>query len=388
MKIWARMLADLPPTLQRLIARAQRISLPRSCPAPERLRRLRAALCRQRTVRVTYFALPPDVQAVVQELRAIPRGLSPADLTTRYGPIRPWSQIQQSPRPQSLSEQLVLLGWLLPRPATPRHPTRYLFAPELRAALPRPFMIATHGPAPQAPLPPAVRAATTILLASAQAPLALRKNGTVRTSNLRRIIPRLAPLPSEAAEVLCQFVTPLLGDLGLLAPHVDGTAVVSPAGQRFLGQPSATQQARRRDAWVAAPRPDAWLVAVSRNRQGIDWPLFRRRLLIWATTLPAQQLVDPADTDGALAQALGPLADAQTHGFRRVSRTPWGPPAQARIWQAALREPLTWLGVIAWAAEDTDALGGCFAVAEPPGASAAADDPGLLQRAGRPDRRV
>lgn len=87
MKIWGRMPADLPPTLQRLIARSQRISLPRSCPAPERLRRLRAALCRQRTVRVTYFALPPDVHAAIQELRTIPRGLSPT--TTRYGPTGP-----------------------------------------------------------------------------------------------------------------------------------------------------------------------------------------------------------------------------------------------------------------------------------------------------------
>lgn len=51
MQIWARMLADLPPTLQRLIARSQRISLPQSCPASERLRRLRAALYRRTCTR-------------------------------------------------------------------------------------------------------------------------------------------------------------------------------------------------------------------------------------------------------------------------------------------------------------------------------------------------
>lgn len=52
MQIWARMLTDLPPTLQRLIARSQRTSLPRSCPASERLRRLlRAALYRRTCTR-------------------------------------------------------------------------------------------------------------------------------------------------------------------------------------------------------------------------------------------------------------------------------------------------------------------------------------------------
>jgi hypothetical protein len=46
-------LRDSPATLQRLIARHNRISLPRACPADARLCRLRAALIHQRTVRVT-----------------------------------------------------------------------------------------------------------------------------------------------------------------------------------------------------------------------------------------------------------------------------------------------------------------------------------------------
>lgn len=111
-------------------------------------------------------------------------------------------------------------------------------------------------------------------------------------------------------------------------------------------------------------------MAVSRNRRGLDWPLFRRRLLIWATTLPVQQLVDPQATYGALVAALGPLADAQTHGLRRVSRTPWQPAQQVRIWQAALRGPLTWLAAIGWT-EGADATRWCFAPAEQSMAGAA-----------------
>jgi hypothetical protein len=46
--------------------------------------------------------------------------------------VGPWSQIADDRTPQRLSERLVLLGWLLPRPPTPRHPTCFLLAPELR----------------------------------------------------------------------------------------------------------------------------------------------------------------------------------------------------------------------------------------------------------------
>ena len=44
MHYWAHMLADLPALGQKLIARRQRVSLPRNCSATERLQRLRRAL--------------------------------------------------------------------------------------------------------------------------------------------------------------------------------------------------------------------------------------------------------------------------------------------------------------------------------------------------------
>lgn len=45
MQLWARWLADLPASLQRLIARTHRVSLPRGAPPSVRVARLRAALC-------------------------------------------------------------------------------------------------------------------------------------------------------------------------------------------------------------------------------------------------------------------------------------------------------------------------------------------------------
>jgi hypothetical protein len=54
MNRWARYLQEAPATLQRLIARHNRISLPRGCSAEERVQRLRDALIHQRTVRVTW----------------------------------------------------------------------------------------------------------------------------------------------------------------------------------------------------------------------------------------------------------------------------------------------------------------------------------------------
>src|SRR5947207_6582684 len=101
MNIWAEHLSELPATLHRLIARHQRISLPRGCSAAERQLRVRQALCRAVAVRATYFALPPEAQAALQELRECPRGLDPAELSARYGPLRPVSQIAGDRAPQS-----------------------------------------------------------------------------------------------------------------------------------------------------------------------------------------------------------------------------------------------------------------------------------------------
>lgn len=52
MNIWVQMLQEVPASVQRLIARFQRISLPRRCPPAERHRRLRQALCHAHTVQV------------------------------------------------------------------------------------------------------------------------------------------------------------------------------------------------------------------------------------------------------------------------------------------------------------------------------------------------
>jgi hypothetical protein len=360
MNRWAECLSAVPPTLHRLIARSQRISLPRGCPPSERIRRVRQAICRPTAVRATYFALSPEAQAALQQLRAEPRGRSPAELTARYGPLRPWSVIADDRAPQSLSEQLVLLGWLLPRPATPRHPTRFLLPPELRAALPRPLALPDRGSAPPPPPPPSVRAAVTILLACAEQPLPLCAAGSFVLASLRRLLPRLTPLDAPAATALCQFVLPLLIDLGLLAPH--GTAAaLAPAGARFLALPPQVQSDQLCAAWLRAPRADAWLRPLLVSTRGIDWPLFRRRLLLWAAALPAGRRLDPSRLFAALVAALGPLADAQTHGLRTVDRAPWQPKRAAAIWDAALRGPLTWLGAIAWCDDAPSAPPQCYA---------------------------
>jgi hypothetical protein len=198
-------------------------------------------------VRATYFTLPADAQAALQHLRACPRGLSPARCTARYGTLRSWSQLLADPRPQTITERLVLLGWLLPRPATPRHPTRFRLPPELRRWLPRPLQLSDAGPAPAAPPTPALRAATTILLAAAEHVLPLRRDGTLRAAALRQLQPRRAPLPPQEATALCQFLVPLLSDLGLVAPH-GSAAVLAPAGQRFLTLSPAQQRADLRGA--------------------------------------------------------------------------------------------------------------------------------------------
>src|SRR6266508_2834120 len=344
MNHWAAMLADCPPTLQRLIARAQRISLPRNAPPDVRQARLRQALCHPPTVRATYFALPPDARAALQQLRTVRGGLSPAVLTAQYGPVRCWSQLAADPTPRSLAERLILLGWLLPRPATSRHPPRFLLPPELRAWLPQPLRLADHGAAPPPPLPPALHAASVILLAAAARPLPLCRDGTLPLASRRALAARLAPLPEAAATALCGFVLPLLIDLGLLAPH--GTAAaLAPAGARFLALAPAQQLALLRAAWERAPRPDGWLRPLRVSTRGIDWPLLRRRLCAWAAALPRARLLDPASLYDALVDAFGPLADAQTHGFRPVDRAPWWPRRAAAVWDAALRGPLTWLGL-------------------------------------------
>ena len=48
--------------------------------------------------------------------------------------MRPWPALAAHRAPQSVSEQLVLLGWLFLRPARPNNPAHFLLPPELRHA--------------------------------------------------------------------------------------------------------------------------------------------------------------------------------------------------------------------------------------------------------------
>lgn len=158
MNRWAQYLHEAPATVQRLIARHNRISLPRGCSAEERLQRLRDALIHQRTVRVTYFSLDAATQAALQALRHIRYGLRDDELFARYGPIRPLKQIAAAPHPQTISEHLLLLGWLVRRTSAVGRPDRYLLAPYLRDWLPTPLDLPHSGAAPAVPVPPIVRA--------------------------------------------------------------------------------------------------------------------------------------------------------------------------------------------------------------------------------------
>jgi hypothetical protein len=268
-------------------------------------------------------------------------------LTLRYGSIRSWREMMADPRARTIAERLLLLGWLLPRPATPRHPARYLLPPELRRWLPQPLDLESYGPASAPPLPLALRAAAAVLLTCAERPLAVRADGAPRRATLRLLVDRLAPLSMDDSAPLIAWLLALLVNMGLVAVHAGGCAL-APAGQRFLNLAPADQIARLQQAWIRAPQPDSWLAALLIDRMGIDWPLLRRRLCDWATALPTDQLLDSASLYDRLSAAFGPLADAQTHGFRTVDRAPWQPRRAAAIFDAALRGPLAWLGLVAW----------------------------------------
>jgi hypothetical protein len=347
MNRWSLWLADAPAALQRLIARTHRISLPRACPAAERLRRLRRALCAPAAVRAVYATLDADVRAALADLRRCRRGLDAATFTARYGAVRPWRQLARDPQPRSVAERLLLLGWLLPRPSVPRRPPRFALPPEVRRWLPPPLQIADDGAAPPAPLPLAQRAALALLLVAAAAPLPLRRDGALRRCALRRLQPLLpdAPLP-ELAQVF-HFLLPLLEARGLVQRR-GGQCVTALGAAAFLSAPLDAQRARLVEAWLHSAAPDAWLRRLRVADSGLDAPALRRRLVQWAQALPPDRLLAPEATYDALAATFGPLADAHTHGFRVVRRPPWRRRSEARVWQAALRGPLAWLGVVAW----------------------------------------
>ena len=346
---WLGFLQALPTVHQRLIARSQRISLPRGANADVRLERLRQALCHAATVRATFAMLSEDERAALFDLRGRRRGLSTAELYARYGGIRPLRQLAADPTPRSIAERLLLLGWLFERRDALGRPSRWLLPHELRGWLPAPLTPATDGLAPAPPTAPIVRAAQTVLHACAAHPLPVRADGGLRRASVRMLVERLAPLDGEEAAALLLFTLPLLISQGLVACY-NGRCELAPAARRFLTQPEQVQRDHLLAAWQALPAPDRWLQRLLRTSHGIDWPLLRRRLCAWAGALPAGQLLDPACLGSALTASLGPLADAQTHGYRRVARAPWSAERAETIWQAALRGPLAWLGLVAWEA--------------------------------------
>lgn len=347
MNRWALMLQQSPPELQRLIARTQRVSLPRGCDAAERLRRLRRALCSAAAVRSTYALLDNETRTALDVLRQRHGGVRADELVGQFGPIRSLRQLARDPRPQSIAERLLLLGWLLPRPAAPHHPPRYMLPPELRRALPHALTIEPIGVAPDAPLALAVRASVALLLVCAATPLAVRADGMLRRSALRSLMP-LFPV-HEADEIgdLYAFALPLLRRLGLVACS-HGRCTITPGAATFLALPYSKQCERLTNGWIASPEPDHWLVRLRLALYGVDWPLLRQRLVVWASALPAGRLVASDTLYNTLTAAFGPLADAQTHGFRTIRRTPWQPRNAARAFLTALRKPLAWLGIVAW----------------------------------------
>jgi hypothetical protein len=347
MNRWALWLADAPAALQRLIARTHRISLPRACPAAERLRRLRRALCAPAAVRAVYATLDADVRAALADLRRCRRGLDAATFTARYGAVRPWRQLARDPQPRSVAERLLLLGWLLPRPAAPGRAPRFALAPEVRRWLPQPLRLADDGPAPPAPLPLAQRAAIALLLVAAAAPLPLRRDGALRRCALRRLQPLLPDAPPPELDQVFRFLLPLLEARGLVQRH-GGHCAPALGAAAFLAAPLDDQRARLVEAWLHSAAPDAWLRRLRVASAGLDAPALRRRLVQWAQALPPDRLLAPEATYAALTATFGPLADAHTHGFRVVRRPPWRRRSGARVWQAALRGPLAWLGVVAW----------------------------------------
>jgi hypothetical protein len=353
MNVWAAMLADLPATAQRTIARFQRVSLPRGCAAEERLQRLRAALCRAKTVRAVYFTLNADLRSAIQDLRQHPRGLRPVDVVARYGALRPWSQLAADPHPQSITENLVLRGWLIMRPAAPHNPPRLIVPPELRRWLPQPLVWQACAPAQPATVIPACAAATLLLRTCAATPLAVRTDGRLTPTTLCTLLPQLQPLASTAAADLGHFVWQLLLAQGLVS-YTARRATLTAAGALFLAAAPATQRERLCLAWAALPGPDRILLREMVDTRGLDWPLFCRRLQLWAAALPQDSVVDPAITYATLSAAFGPLGDAMTHGFRRVTRAPWQPRRAEAIWLAALHGPLTWLGLVVQSADCAD----------------------------------
>jgi predicted DNA-binding transcriptional regulator YafY len=232
--------------------------------------------------------------------------------------------------------------------ARPSPPARIVSIPFIAGQwLLRPLRLADDGPAPPAPLPLAQRAAIALLLVAAAAPLPLRRDGALRRRALRVLQPLLPDAPAPELDQLFHFLLPLLEARGLVQRH-GGHCAPALGAAAFLAAPLDDQRARLVEAWLHCAAPDAWLRRLRVADSGLDAPALRRRLVQWAQALPPDRLLAPEATYAALTATFGPLADAHTHGFRVVRRPPWRRRSEARVWQAALRGPLAWLGVVAW----------------------------------------
>ena len=347
MNHWVQQLNAGPPLLVQAIARAQQVRVPRHAPTAVIAAQLWAALGPPAVVRARWAALAPALQAAVRDLAGRRGGADPALIITQYGAVRSWTALLADPRPQSTTEHLLLGGWLLPRPAAPRHPVRWLVPPELRRALPQVPVFAAHGVAP-ARLTPALLVLPALVSRLAHGPIPQTHRQTV-PSRVRRRLARHAPdLPTPLGPLLRWLLPLLVAEGVVLATPTHWT--LAPAASRWLSQSPAAQQAALIAAWLRHPAPDAWLRPVRAAATGLDAPAFRRRLLAWVDALPALQWLDPAPLYPILAAACGPLGDQHTHPWRWARPAPWHAPSAAQVWQAALRGPLHWLGAVTWTA--------------------------------------
>ncbi len=351
MHIWARWLAELPATLQQLIARRHRISLPHGVTPAVRVARLRAALCTPHHVQALYYTLPAACQVALQQLRQTPHGLNADYVDTQFGPLRPLAALRADPHPRSTTEQLVLAGWLLPRPVARNHPLHYCLPPELRLWLPTPLAVGsdhvTVTVPTTVPVPPAAVAAAVILVTAAEHPLTFFGAGSLGVDALRRLVARLDP----HAVSLVRWLVPLLCDLRLLV-GMGTTLVAAPTVAAFLRRPLIERARLLQEAWLATRHAEAWLALPTRARTSLDWPALRRRLLVWTAELPVGVALDPAPLYAHCAAAFGPLTRGLGHTARARPRTPWHADRSAAVWDQALVGPLTWLGLVRWEPED------------------------------------
>ena len=203
------------------------------------------------------------------------------------------------------------------------------------------------------PHSPILRVVTTVLLLATERPLAVRCDTLLRRSSERQVMERLVGLnvPDEDLTAMLRWVMPLLYQLDLLEIR-NGRCRPTVAGHRFLARPAEEQRMRVQQAWIGLPDVEHWVQTRVLDARTMDLPFFRRRLCAWAASLPAQQWVAVDGLHATLEAAHGPLADAHTHRFRPYRRRPWNEPRSESLWEAALRGPLTWLGIVTWQSEE------------------------------------